>query len=61
MGAEAPVGWEGPLDSIIKALDLILSLEVEVSYQDMAHWETRARPERTRITGSIPQKRLGHF
>ncbi|CAB1059430.1 Fumarylacetoacetase (EC [Olavius sp. associated proteobacterium Delta 1] len=26
----APVSWEGPLDSMIKALDLILSLDVEV-------------------------------
>ena len=30
MGAEAPVSWEGPLASIIKALDLILSLKVAV-------------------------------
>ena len=30
MSSVAPVSWEGPLASIIKALDLILSLDVEV-------------------------------
>lgn len=30
MTAVAPVSWEGPLDNVIKALDLILDLDVEV-------------------------------